>query len=350
MRKLFIIAGLAVTTWGATSKKLVWSDEFGYTGLPDATKWAYDVGGNGWGNNELEYYTGSRAKNAWVDSGVLKITVRLEDTTSVSRGTSTTNHFTSARIVTRGKASWTYGRFEARMKMPKGLGMWPAFWMIPTTPNPYGYWPQSGEIDIFENWGYDAGTMRGSVQTSNHNGGTSVHSAMQAKAPADSFHVFALDWSKDTIAVSLDSMVYFKYGNPHTTSADWPFDQPLYIIINVAVSGTWGDTTQTQTSNLPQSLVVDWVRVWQDTVAGASIHSAADPKGWRTKALASDGTLFLVTDGPVRWTLLSPSGALIRTGSIGTAGTHTLGRIDTGVGYVSVVEDGVRRILRVAVP
>ena len=262
---LLLLACLAPTSHASTIGKLVWNDEFDTPGLPDPSKWSYDLGGGGWGNGELQFYTGSRPQNARIENGVLLITARLEDTLSTRYGVATTNHFTSARLVTRGKASWTYGRFEARMKLPRGRGMWPAFWMLPSSPNPYGNWPRSGEIDILENYGADLSVMNATIHTYENSTNTATAGHTQAEAPADSFHVYGLDWRPGSISMSVDGIRYFQYLNAGTGSVQWPFDKRFDIILNLAVSGRWGDTVQTQTSNLPQSLSIDWIRIWQDS-------------------------------------------------------------------------------------
>lgn len=140
--------------------KLIWSEEFDYTGFPDSTKWSYDTEGNvyQWGNNEAQYYTSGRKENAWVSDGVLRITALKEPMEGRS--------YTSARLITKGKGDWLYGRFEIRAKLPTGRGTWPAIWMLPTDWE-YGDWPKSGEIDIMENVGYDPDTIVGSSHTEN---------------------------------------------------------------------------------------------------------------------------------------------------------------------------------------
>src|SRR5215203_2246485 len=140
-------------------RKLVWSDEFDKNGLPDSTKWNYDVGGDGWGNNELQYYTSKRKENARVDSGLLIIEARKED----MKG----NKYTSARLVSKGKGDWTYGRFEIKARLPKGVGTWPAIWMLGSaTPLE---WPDDGEIDIMEHVGFDPGVVHASIHTRLYN-------------------------------------------------------------------------------------------------------------------------------------------------------------------------------------
>ncbi|MFA6836049.1 MAG: glycoside hydrolase family 16 protein, partial [Fibrobacteraceae bacterium] len=162
---------------------LVWSDEFDGNGLPDASKWSYDEGGGGWGNGELEYYTASRVENASVANGVLSITARKEAYRS--------NAYTSARLVTRGKGDWLYGKVEVKAKLPRGRGMWPAIWMLPTDWE-YGDWPKSGELDIMENVGYDSTYINSNIHTQayNHSIGTNKGNRVSISDPWDTWHVY----------------------------------------------------------------------------------------------------------------------------------------------------------------
>ncbi|MBK8800885.1 MAG: glycoside hydrolase family 16 protein [Fibrobacteres bacterium] len=210
------------------------------------------------GNGELQFYKKENSRNTWVDSGALKITVRREDTTYTDwRSETSSNPVSSARINTYDRKLWTYGKFEARMKLPKGAGMWPAFWVVPPAGSPYGQWPACGEIDILESYGGEPWVIHGSVHTKNRYGGTSLNNYAVVDHVTDSFHVYTLDWKPDTIAISVDGNEYFRYINPRTGSADWPFDQPAFLILNVAVNGVWENV---DTAALPQSLVVDYVR------------------------------------------------------------------------------------------
>lgn len=274
MRSLWILSFLAASAFATPKYDLVWSDEFDYSGLPNAAKWYYDVGGWGWGNGELQFYKKENSRNTWVDSGALKITVRREDTTYTDwRSETSSNPVSSARINTYDRKLWTYGKFEARMKLPKGAGMWPAFWVVPPAGSPYGQWPACGEIDILESYGGEPWVIHGSVHTKNRYGGTSLNNYAVVDHVTDSFHVYTLDWKPDTIAISVDGNEYFRYINPHTGSADWPFDQPAFLILNVAVNGVWENV---DTAALPQSLVVDYVRVYQMSDPPLGVRSRAE--------------------------------------------------------------------------
>lgn len=350
MRALLTTLLLITSSFAAGDYRLVWNDEFDYTGLPDPHKWGYDVGGWGWGNQELQYYKEASPRNSWVDSGVLKINVHREVTTYTDwQGTEKSNQFTSARLNTYNRQMWTYGRFEARMKLPKGAEVWPAFWLVPPAGSEYGQWPACGEIDILENWGADAIVMRGSVHTKNNYGGTSLHGSTWVRDATDSFHVYALEWTPDSILVSLDNQVYFRYANPHTTYADWPFDQQNFIILNVAISGDAEDILATPVP-VSQSLVVDYVRVYQLGDPASSARSPT-PSNAGLRTVASGATLSISTDRAGRWTVVRPDGGVVGRGWLDAHGSWSL---PVGAKGIFLVEfqalDGTSIQRRVNVP
>lgn len=233
-----------------------WSDEFNYAGLPDSSKWTYDVGGHGWGNNELQFYTASRPENARVENGNLVIEARKEDWEG--------KKYTSARLVSKGKGDWTYGRIEVRAKLPKGLGTWPAIWMLAST-TPL-QWPDDGEIDIMEHVGYDHGRIHGSVHTKKYNHVAGTQKTAQVMVPdcSENFHVYGLNWTKDSIHVSVDGQDYFHFANEKTGKDAWPFDQPFHLLLNIAVGGNWGGMRGVDENIWPQRMEIDYVRVWKD--------------------------------------------------------------------------------------
>lgn len=235
---------------------LVWADEFDYTGLPDSGKWGYDTGGHGWGNNELQYYTEKRLQNARVEHGVLVLNVNKENFEQ--------SKYTSARLVTKNKGDWKYGRVEVKAKLPKGVGVWPAIWMLPTHWK-YGGWPQSGEIDIMENVGYLPDSVYASVHTGafNHVKGTNKTAGLLRTGLADNFHVYAIEWTPEKISFFMDDVLYHTFENQHRGSAEWPFDQPFHLLLNVAVGGNWGGKMGVDDSIFPQAMLVDYVRVYQ---------------------------------------------------------------------------------------
>ncbi len=237
--------------------KLVWSDEFNYTGRPDTTKWAYDIGGHGWGNQELQYYT-DRPENARAENGRLIIEARKEDYEGSA--------YTSSRLVTRGKAEWKYGRFEIRAKLPEGLGTWPAIWMLAAKQH-YGdqYWPHNGEIDIMEHVGFDPGVVHASIHTRAfyHSIGTQKTATTAVPAAMSGFHTYRVDWTADDILAYVDDRLYFRFANDHEGWEHWPFDQPFYLLLNIAFGGSWGAAKGIDPAVLPQRMEVDWVRVYQ---------------------------------------------------------------------------------------
>ena len=240
-----------------TTYKLAWSDEFnGATGAAiDSSKWTYDVGGNGWGNSELEYYT-SGAANASLDgNGNLVITAKQQSMNGMN--------YTSARIKTQGLISWTYGRIEARIKIPKGQGMWPAFWLLGTdiSSNP---WPACGEIDVVENIGKEPNIIHGSMHGPGYSGGSGPTAQTSLSAPVgDAFHIFAIEWEQNVIRWYVDNTLYStKTPSNIPTGANWVYAHPFFIILNVAVGGTWPGNPDSSTV-FPQQMLVDYVRVCQ---------------------------------------------------------------------------------------
>ena len=235
--------------------KLVWSDEFNYTGLPDSTKWTEEVNGNGGGNNELQYYTGGRKENARVENGMLTIEARKE----AWKG----KQYTSARLVTRRKGDWQYGKVEVRAKLPKGVGTWPAIWMLAS--NDHLKWPDDGEIDIMEHVGYNQGVVHGTVHTKkyNHIIHTQKSDTIVLKDLSETFHVYSVEWNKDTMKIGVDGKVYFEYLNEHSGYDAWPFDNKFHLLLNIAVGGNWGGQKGVDENIWPVRMEVDYVRVFQ---------------------------------------------------------------------------------------
>lgn len=235
--------------------KLIWSDEFNYTGLPDSSKWNYDVGGHGWGNSELQHYTDKQTKNAKVEGGNLVITALKEKEGA--------NNYSSARLVTKGKADFLYGRIEVRAKLPRGRGTWPAIWMLRSSPKLV--WPDDGEIDIMEHVGYHPGFIHFSAHTKKyyHSIGTQKTDTVFIADVQDVFHVYGINWSKDKIEWFVDDKKVFEFVNEHTGNDAWPFDQPFHLLLNVAVGGFWGGAEGVDDGIFPQAMLVDYVRVYQ---------------------------------------------------------------------------------------
>jgi beta-glucanase (GH16 family) len=239
-------------------KVLVWSDEFNVNGLPDASKWSYDTDGNatGWGNNEAQWYTSARIENAEVKDGFLYITAIKESYQD--------HDYTSARLVTRSKGDWLYGRVEVKAKIPDGRGMWPAIWMLPTD-WAYGGWPASGEIDIMENVGYNPYVIVASAHTEsyNHKINTQKSATTTVATCYSDFHVYALEWEVTEYRVYVDDNLYFTFKNEGTGYKAWPFDKRFHLLLNVAVGGNWGGAQGIDNTIFPRTMVVDYVRVYQ---------------------------------------------------------------------------------------
>lgn len=239
----------------ALKAKLLWAEEFDYTGLPDSTKWTYDVGDHGWGNQELQFYSKNNLENARVENGTLIIEAR--------RDLSRPKEYTSARLLTRGKQAWQYGYIEVRAKLPEGRGTWPAIWMLPEE-NRYGGWPKNGEIDIMEHVGYDPGVVHGTVHTGafNHMKGTQKGQQVQVPTFKKDFHTYAIDWTSERIDFYIDGEFYFTFENSGGDYMEWPFDQPFHLILNIAVGGGWGGRQGVDSDIWPQQMEVDYVRVY----------------------------------------------------------------------------------------
>ncbi|MDG4820992.1 lectin [Asanoa sp. WMMD1127] len=239
---------------------LVWSDEFnGPAGSAvDSSKWRFDIGGSGWGNNEQQYYTNSTRNAAMDGAGNLVITARRENPSNFQCHYGTCQ-YTSARILTNGTFSRTYGRFEARMKIPRGQGIWPAFWMLGAPVN----WPTSGEIDIMENIGREPNTVHGTIHGPGYSGGEGIGAGYTiGGAFADAFHTFAVDWSPNLIIWYVDGNEYQRRTPADLGGDRWVFDHNFFMILNVAVGGLWPGYPDGSTQ-FPQSLTVDYVRVYE---------------------------------------------------------------------------------------
>jgi beta-glucanase (GH16 family) len=245
----------APKTSDTNPEKLVWSDEFNSTGLPDANKWNYDVGGHGWGNNELQFYTEKRQENARVENGNLVIEARKESWQG--------KDYTSARLVSKGKGDWKYGRIEVRAKIPAGRGTWPAIWMLASS-DPLA-WPDDGEIDIMEHVGFDQGRIHGTIHSKkyNHVIGTQKSATIMVPDCSTDFHVYGLQWTADSIKVSIDGNPYFKFANEQTGKDAWPFNQPFHLLLNIAVGGNWGGAQGVDTTIFPARMEIDYIRVYQ---------------------------------------------------------------------------------------
>lgn len=267
----FLLMAIPFAFWGCQDDdnaiikrnyQLVWEDNFdGTAGVsPDASKWTFDVGrgpGNdGWGNQELQYYT-DRPENASLDGdGHLAITARSE-----SFGGS---GFTSARIKTQGIFEQAYGRFEARIKMPWGPGIWPAFWMLGADIND-NPWPGCGEIDIMEYRGQQPNLVHGTLHGPGYSGGAAITKSFGFENDRfdTDFHLFAVEWGVDYIDFFVDDTLYQRL-TPKDVTGEWVYDSPFFLILNVAVGGNYVGFPTPQT-NFPQTMLVDYVKVYKET-------------------------------------------------------------------------------------
>jgi beta-glucanase (GH16 family) len=234
--------------------RLVWADEFDRPGFPDPSRWTYEEGLVR--NREAQYYTRARRENARVEDGMLVIEARKEQQGGAE--------YTSASLTTEGRASWRYGRIEVRAKLPQGRGMWPAIWTLGANHRQVG-WPMTGEIDIMEFVGFDPDTIHANVHTAafNHRDKTGKGAKLYLPRPFERFHVYAMEWTKDRIDVSVDGTTYFTFRNSGGGVREWPFDAAQYLILNVAVGGAWGGQRGIDDSIFPQRFYVDYVRVYQ---------------------------------------------------------------------------------------
>lgn len=228
---------------------LVWSDEFNSNGAPDPTKWGYDIGtgDNGWGNNELQYYT-SRSENVTVTNGVLRITARKENYNGMA--------YTSTRMLSKGKFQFKYGRVEISAKLPEGIGTWPALWMLGSNFDQVS-WPACGEIDIMEHLGRDPNVIHGTFHYPGRFGGNANSGSLRIQNASTEFHKYSVDWRADKIQIFVDDQLIHTL----TNSADLPFNQEFFLIVNLAMGGNWpGPVDPAVTSAVFE---VDYIRVYE---------------------------------------------------------------------------------------
>jgi beta-glucanase (GH16 family) len=232
----------------------IWADEFNSSTGLDATKWVYDLGAGGWGNDEKQFYT--EAKNLNIANGILTIQAKKE----ILGGAA----YTSTRITTKGKGDWLYGRFEIKAKVPTGKGTWPAFWMLPTD-NDYGIWPNSGEIDIMEHVGYDPNQIHSTVHTLdfNHMKGTQVGNQISVPTATSEFHVYRVDWTPAYVRGFVDNTQYFEFKNSGKGFTSWPFDKRFHLLLNLAIGGGWGGKEGIDPNAFPADYSIDYVRVYK---------------------------------------------------------------------------------------
>jgi len=237
---------------GQKNWNLVWSEEFEYSGSPDAEYWGYETGYIR--NNELQYYT-DELDNVRVEDGLCIIRASLEGEDSI----------TSASINTYDRKDFLYGRIEVRAQIPSALGTWPAIWMLGTNMSELG-WPACGEIDIMEHVGYDPDRIHANIHTKayNHMIGTNKGNQIEVKDPWSDFHIYAVEWFEDRMDFFMDDSLYFSFENDMAGNNDtWPFGKPHYLLLNLAYGGSWGGNEGVDTSLLPLEYKIDYVRYYQ---------------------------------------------------------------------------------------
>lgn len=230
----------------SVAMSLVWSDEFNTAGAPDPSKWGYDIGAGGWGNAELQYYT-NRPENAVVQGGSLKITAIKENFSGSA--------YTSARLLTKGKFSFKYGKVEARAKLPAGVGTWPAIWMLGNNISTVG-WPDCGEIDIMEHRGSELNKIFGTLHYPGHSGGNANGSTKIISNATTEFHKYSMEWSAAFIKIYVDDQLFHTFAN----SSSVPFNQDFFLILNVAMGGTFGGSVDPAFTDA--SMEIDYIRVY----------------------------------------------------------------------------------------
>jgi beta-glucanase (GH16 family) len=233
---------------------LVWDDEFDGPDI-DKTKWTFAVGGGGFGNNEMQWYSNT-PDNARIEDGKLVIETRKQKKAGWP--------YTSAKLQSR--AEWAYGYFEVRAKLPAGTGSWPAVWMLPRDSAGHGFgWPDSGELDLMEEVGFDPGVIHFTAHTGsfNHKIGTQKTSVASVPDALSAFHTYGLEWTPEEVRFLLDGQVVYTFANMHQSYLEWPFDRPFYLILNTAAGGDWGGQQGIDNATLPWRFEVDWVRVFR---------------------------------------------------------------------------------------
>ncbi len=310
-----------------TNAKLVWCEEFDQPAL-NMNNWSYVIGGSGFGNGEWEFYT-DRPENIRIENNQLVIEIRKEDYEH--------RHYTSARITTKGKQEFTYGRFEARIKTPGSKGIWPAFWMNGNTNGQH--WPACGEIDIMEKIGREPKTVHGTIHGPEYAGAYGIGEPYTIDQDfGDVYHIFAVEWIPNQIQWFVDEKLYFTFQNTDLPQGiSYPFDHPFYILLNTAVGGSWPDYPD-ETTILPQYMLVDWVRVHQcekypekSTTSGGSANS---------KVMRVDKVWTEVNTNDEAWNI---NGYIKITGSDGTP----LPGVTIRTNFTRLVSDGVSSMKQV---
>ncbi len=244
---------------------IVFGDEFNAGAMPDPTKWDYATERNveGWFNQEKQYYARARPENSRIENGRLIIEARAETLDPKQYPDWSGQKYTSTRLLTRGKASWTYGFFEIRAKLPCGIGTWPAIWTLPEDPKVV--WPNGGELDIMEHVGFVPGEINQTVHTKafNFGNGTQKTTKFQVATACAAMHRYQMLWTPDFILMGIDDQPKFMFRKVKKDRARWPFEQPHHLLLNIAVGGVWGGQKGIRPDAFPAKMEVDYVRIYQ---------------------------------------------------------------------------------------
>lgn len=287
MKLLLIVLLTSLSFLSFSQETLLWSDEFDGTGVPNPEKWSYDLGANGWGNNEIQNYTDSY-QNSRQEGGVLVIEARKPATV-----------WTSARLRSNDKFEFKYGRIVFRAKLPVGSGTWPALWMLGENIFTAG-WPACGEIDVMEHVGKDPGNVHCAIHTPSSYGNTVNKNWRHVDNVDTEFHTYQANWTPEKIAFSIDSVLLYTYNPLIKNNATWPFSKPCFIIMNIAMGGNWGSDPQYETGGLKNGvdpaltlarMEVDYVRVYQDSSGSSSIDQPFEnPQDFKNTIIAPNPT------------------------------------------------------------
>lgn len=244
-----------ITVFVTAELSLIWSDEFNTDGTPSTTNWNYDIGNGdwGWGNNELEYYT-NRSENVVQENGNLVITAIKEAYQGYE--------YTSARLKTQHKFSFTYGKVEVRAKLPSGTGVWSAIWLLGDNISSVG-WPACGEIDIMEYVGYQPNVVHSAIHTTSSSGNTVNNDSYNLATAEEEFHVYSIEWTTTEIKFYIDETLHYTYQPSAYNDQTWPFTKNQFLILNLAIGGNWGGAQGVDDTIFPQQLMIDYVRVYQ---------------------------------------------------------------------------------------
>ena len=339
---LFYLTATVVTPlWSQSSYELVWSDEFNSNGFPDSTSWSYETGAGGWGNNELEYYTSKRLDNARVENGSLILEARKESYSG--------SNYTSARLMTyhNGKY-WKYGRIEARMKLPYGQGIWPAFWMMGKSLFAGTGWPACGEIDIMELIGGGEGRddkVYGTAHWANAAGSHAQYGGNYQLAQgifADTFHIFSIEWTETYIKWFVDGI---QFNVISITPSDLSeFHQEFFLILNLAVGGNWPGYPDS-TTVFPQKLEVDYIRVFQMNTT--AIEPKRDDNSLIVYPSPATDKLFVKNlKKKQKYFFFDCLGKMVRTGVISPGSYIKLNGLNPGIYIIQFPEQYIPRQIK----